>query len=181
VWISICNGGAICVTAMSKQSWHWEYLRILLDPSFKDFLSFFCFPYATSCLLSFILWFPLVLLVPSLHLGNSSTLPSHPNPSSCPSPTLPALHVMSLKPFFAHPLQVPSLGLGYSSTLFLFLDPCCCLGLSLWTLCVAYLDHSFYYPFHKVGSSQQGWATWYSWISTMTSRSITMAPLSEVA
>jgi hypothetical protein len=105
MWISICNGGATRVAAVSKQSWHWGYLRGLLIPSLKDFLSFFYFPYGTSCILSIILWFPLILLVPSRCLGNSSTLLSSLSPGSRPSLSLSALHVTYLNPSFDYPLH----------------------------------------------------------------------------
>jgi hypothetical protein len=51
-----------CAMAVPEQSWHVGYLRELLTPFLKDFSSFFYVPYATSYILSFTLWFSLVLL-----------------------------------------------------------------------------------------------------------------------
>jgi hypothetical protein len=92
------------VTAVPKQSWHWGYLRRLVVPFLKDVLSFFYFPYATSFILSFILWFSLVILVPILHLGDHSILLSRPGPGSCPSCSLLALHDKYLEPPLNHSL-----------------------------------------------------------------------------
>jgi hypothetical protein len=74
-----------------------------LFPFLKDFHSFFYFPYTTTGIFPVILWFPLVCLVPSLCLGNSCTFFSHPSPSSCPSPSNPALQVVYHDPSFGHP------------------------------------------------------------------------------
>jgi hypothetical protein len=104
LWNCICCHEAMRVMAVPKQSWHWGYLRGLLVFFLKDFHSFFYFPYVTSCILSFIRWFLLVLLVPWLRLGDSSTLLSHQSPSCCPHPCLPALHIAYLEPSFDHPL-----------------------------------------------------------------------------
>jgi hypothetical protein len=98
-------GEAMCVTAVPKQSWHWGYLRALLVPFLKDFLSFFYFPYTTSFILSFILWFPLVLQLSSLYLCDFSTLLSPLSHSSCPRPSLLALYVVYLEPSLHHLLQ----------------------------------------------------------------------------
>jgi hypothetical protein len=76
-----------------------------LVPSLKDLLSFLYFPYATSCILSFILWFPVVLLVSSHCFDNLSNLLSRPSLGSYPSPCLPALHLAYVNPSFDHPLH----------------------------------------------------------------------------
>jgi hypothetical protein len=82
------------------------HLRELLIPFLEDFLSFFNLSYATTSILSFILWFPLALLVQGLHLGDCSTLISHLSTSSCASPRLLALYIVYLKPSFHHLLQM---------------------------------------------------------------------------
>jgi hypothetical protein len=81
------------------------YLRGLLVPFQKDFLSFFYFPYGTSCIPSFILWVSLLYLVPYLRLGDSRTLFSCPSGGSFLSPCLPALHVLYLNSSFNHQLH----------------------------------------------------------------------------
>jgi hypothetical protein len=108
LWDGICNGGATLVVTVPKQSWHYRSLTGLFVIFLKDFLSFFYFPYATSYILSYIPWFPLILLVPSLCSGNSSTLLSRLSPGYCPSPNLPALHVMYLEPSFDYTLNSAS-------------------------------------------------------------------------
>jgi hypothetical protein len=102
VWNSIGNGGAMHVMDVSQQSWDWRYIRGLLGLCSKNFLSCFYFPYATACILSFIVWFALVLWVQGLHLGNSSTLLSRLSHSSYTSPSLPALHITYLNPSVDH-------------------------------------------------------------------------------
>jgi hypothetical protein len=97
--------GGLYVLRLCSGSLGWGYLRELLVAFLMDILSFFYIPYTTSFILFFILWFSLVLLVPSLRLGNSSTLLSCPSPSSCPSPCLPTLHVTYLNPFFNYPVD----------------------------------------------------------------------------
>jgi hypothetical protein len=77
----------------------------LLVPSLKDFLAFLYFPHATSSILPFLLRFLLVLLVPSLQLGNSSPLFSNASHSSSESSSLPALHVEYLDLSFDHLVQ----------------------------------------------------------------------------
>jgi hypothetical protein len=90
----------------------WGYLRGLPDPLLCYFPSFVYLPHATSSILSSELRFPLIILVPSLYLGNSSTLSSHLGSCSCPSPSHWALLVIYLDPSFNHllqPLPFPSL------------------------------------------------------------------------
>jgi hypothetical protein len=72
VWVRLISKGLSCllgtvfviaairVMAVPEQSWHLLYLRGLLAPFLKDFLSFFHFPYATFYIHSFILCFSLI-------------------------------------------------------------------------------------------------------------------------
>jgi hypothetical protein len=102
--INNCQGSYEGQQLRLERSWHFEYLKGLLSP-LLDFCSFFNFPYATSYILSFILWFPLVILVPSIYSSNSSTLSSHSSSCSCPSTHLQALYITYLNPSFKHPLH----------------------------------------------------------------------------
>jgi hypothetical protein len=83
------------IMTIHKISWHSKYLRVaIISCSNKSFLFLF-FPYTTFYILSFILWFALIILIPGINLDNFSTLSSYPSSCSCPGFNLLALHLIS--------------------------------------------------------------------------------------
>jgi hypothetical protein len=77
-----------------------EYLRELSHTLLQNFLSFFYFPYTTSYILSFILWFPLIILVPSLGSGDFNTLSPYLNSCTDPCSHLLVLYITNFNSSF---------------------------------------------------------------------------------